>query len=90
MPLLREAWQEDLLEPGPQYLPPGSYTQAETRGITEYYAPVKGIEDNSDTPSLSNGEGDHHLGRCHQVIQYNLVQNPSPTIEQGFSLHTRD
>ena len=34
IPLPREAWKEDFLEPGPQDLPPGSYPQAAPSGIT--------------------------------------------------------
>ena len=77
MPIPKEAWQEDYIEPGPQGMPPGSTPQAATSGITEDPAPVQVIEAISETPSPSTGEGSHHLGWIHQVIQYNSVKNPT-------------
>ena len=77
MTLPREAWQEDSLEPGSQYLHPGSDPQTVTVSITENPASVQVIEYISDTPSPSTGEGAHHLGQSHQVIHSNSVWNPT-------------
>ena len=67
--------QEDSLEPGPQYLPPGSDIQAAPRGIIEEPAPVQVIEVRSDTTSPSTGEGSHQIGWRYQVIHSNSAHN---------------
>ena len=74
MPLPREAWQEDLLEPGPQDLTPGSGPQAAPRGMTEDPDSVQGIESSTDNPSPSTGEVSHHLGWNHHVSHSNSAE----------------
>ena len=50
MPLPREAWQEDLMEPGPPDQPPGSDIQAEPSSITKDTVSEQVIESSTDTP----------------------------------------
>ena len=53
IPLSREAWQEDFLEPGPQDLPPWSNPQAVPSSIIEDPAAVNLIETSSHTSNPS-------------------------------------
>ena len=55
MPLPREAWQEDSLEPGTQDLPTRSDCQVAPRVMTEDPASAQEIEARSDNPSPSTG-----------------------------------
>ena len=77
MPLPREAWQEELLELGPQDLPPGSDPQVSPIGMTEDTTTMQDIEVIPDTPIPSTVEGAYHLGRIHQVSHSNSAQNPT-------------
>ena len=75
MSLPKEAWKKDSLEPVLQDLPPWYNPQVEL--MTEELVSVQGKEASSYTPSLSTGEGSHHLGQIHQVRHYNSAQNPT-------------
>ena len=75
MPLPREAWQEESLEPGSQDLPQGSDPQVAPNGMTEEPDSAQGMEAISDTTSPSTGEGVHHLEWSYQVIHSNSAQN---------------
>ena len=77
MPLTMESWQEDSLDPGPQYPPPGSDTQASPRGMTEEPVSMWAIYSISDNPSPSSGGGDLQLGYIHQVGHSNSVKTPT-------------
>ena len=75
MPLPREAWQEDSLEPVPKDLTPGSDPQVAPSSMTEDHASAQVIEVISYTPSTSTGERAHHLGKIQQMSHLNSAQN---------------
>ena len=77
MPLPREAWQEDSLEPGTQDLPSGSDPQVSHSSMKEDTASAQVIEAISDTPSPSAVDVAHRLGWSHQVRHSNSAQNPT-------------
>ena len=66
MPLPREDWQEESLEPGSQYLPPGSDPQAAPRVMAEEPVSAQGIGAISDTQIPST-----------RKVHSNSVQNPT-------------
>ena len=55
----------------------GSDSQVTPSSITEDPVSEQGIEASSDTLIHSTGEGSHHIGRSHQIIYSNSVQNPT-------------
>ena len=80
IPLPSEAWQEESMEPGPKDMPPGSNPQFVPISMIEEPESEQVIEDRSDTPNPSTGEGAHHLGWSHQVSHSNNAQNPNEII----------
>ena len=77
MPLPREAWKVDSLESGPQDLPIGYDPQATPVRMTDKPVSAQGIEAISDNTLPYTGEGDHHIGRSHQVSHSNSAKNPT-------------
>ena len=77
MHLPKEAWQEYLLEPGPQDLPPGYDPHSAPSGITEDHASVQVIEVISDNTIPSTVDLSNHTYCIHQVSHSNSVKNPT-------------
>ena len=76
MPLPREDWQEDSLDPGPQDLSPGSDPRTTHIVMIEEPASMQVTYARSDSPRPSTVEGTLKLGQSHQVGHSNNVKTP--------------